>query len=96
MLILFVVPLTTFAHSQNFSLDGDHGKFSARDNLPRLHGQSDGDFRDMTVLNEIEDAKKVFEYARRLPNVTSVSIAVHSQGGVVASMVAGELRREKN
>ena len=91
----FVVPLTTFAHSQNFSLDDDHGKLFARDNLPRLHGQSDGSFQDMTVLNEIEDAKKVFEYARRLPNVTSVSIAVHSQGGVVASIVAGELGAKK-
>ncbi len=59
------------------------------------HGHSDGDFQDMTVPNEIEDAKKVFEYARRLPNVTSVSIAGHSQGGVVASMVAGELGAKK-
>ncbi len=25
----FVVPLTASAHSQNFSLDGDHGKLSA-------------------------------------------------------------------
>ncbi|MBQ6297973.1 MAG: alpha/beta fold hydrolase [Selenomonadaceae bacterium] len=59
------------------------------------HGQSDGDFQDMTVLNEIEDAKKVYEYASRLPNVTSISIAGHSQGGVVASMVAGELGAKK-
>lgn len=55
------------------------------------HGDSEGRFQDMTVLNEIEDAKKVFAYARNLPGVTSVSIAGHSQGGVVTSMVAGEL-----
>ena len=59
------------------------------------HGASDGDFQDMTVLNEIEDAKKVYDYASALPNVTSVSIAGHSQGGVVASMVAGELGAKK-
>ena len=55
------------------------------------HGESEGRFQDMTVRNEIEDAKKVFDYVRKLPEVTTISIAGHSQGGVVASMVAGEL-----
>lgn len=55
------------------------------------HGESEGRFQDMTVRNEIEDAKKVFDYVRALPEVTTISIAGHSQGGVVASMVAGEL-----
>lgn len=55
------------------------------------HGASEGRFQDMTVLNEIEDAKKVFEYVRDMRGVTSVSIAGHSQGGVVTSMVAGQL-----
>ena len=55
------------------------------------HGKSDGDFQDMTVLNEIEDAKQVYEYARDMRGVTSISIAGHSQGGVVTSMVAGQL-----
>ena len=59
------------------------------------HGESDGDFSDMTVLNEIEDAKKVYNYVRKLPNVTSISIAGHSQGGVVASMLAGKLGKKK-
>ena len=59
------------------------------------HGESEGNFSDMTVLNEIEDAKKIYEYVNRLPNVTSISIAGHSQGGVVASMVAGELGTKK-
>ena len=59
------------------------------------HGESEGDFQDMTVLNEIEDAKKIYDYASALPNVTSISIAGHSQGGVVASMVAGELGAKK-
>ncbi len=59
------------------------------------HGASEGDFQDMTVLNEIEDAKKVYACAETLPNVTSISIAGHSQGGVVASMVAGQLGNKK-
>lgn len=59
------------------------------------HGASAGDFQNMTVLNEIEDAKKVYDCASKLPNVTSISIAGHSQGGVVASMVAGQLGAKK-
>lgn len=59
------------------------------------HGKSEGRFQDMTVPNEIEDAKKVYEYVSKLPEVTSVSIAGHSQGGVVTSMVAGELGKDK-
>lgn len=55
------------------------------------HGASDGDFQDMTVLNEIEDAKKVYEYARSLDFVGDIALFGHSQGGVVASMLAGEL-----
>lgn len=58
------------------------------------HGESEGRFQDMTVLNEIEDAKHVYEYAKDLRGVTSISIAGHSQGGVVTSMVAGELGSE--
>ena len=59
------------------------------------HGESDGAFQDMTVLNEIEDAKKVYNYVIKLPEVTSVSITGHSQGGVVTSMLAGELGTDK-
>lgn len=55
------------------------------------HGESEGRFQDMTVPNEIEDAKHVYAYAKSLPGVTSISLAGHSQGGVVASMTAGEL-----
>ena len=58
------------------------------------HGESEGDFTKMTVLNEIEDARKVFEYVRDLRYVDGVSVAGHSQGGVVASMLAGELGAE--
>lgn len=56
------------------------------------HGESDGEFVDMTVPKEIEDAKTVYEYAKNLNFVESVSLLGHSQGGVVASMLAGELK----
>ena len=59
------------------------------------HGNSEGSFTDMTILNEISDALKVYDYAVKLPQVTSVSIAGHSQGGVVASMLAGQLGADK-
>lgn len=59
------------------------------------HGQSAGRFQDMTVPNEIEDAKCVYAYASRLPEVKNISLAGHSQGGVVASMTAGILGTEK-
>lgn len=57
------------------------------------HGQSEGRFEDMTVPNEIEDAKKVYEYVATLPYVDASRIALvgHSQGGVVSAMTAGEL-----
>ncbi|MBQ7543950.1 MAG: alpha/beta fold hydrolase [Synergistaceae bacterium] len=58
------------------------------------HGDSEGDFVNMTVLNEIEDARKVFEYVKALDYVSSVAIGGHSQGGVVTSMLAGELGAE--
>lgn len=137
-LMMFLMPLTASAQSQNLYIDGDHGKLSAilqtpdtQANYPLViichgftghkdsslleslanelenrgiasirfdfngHGNSEGDFQAMTVLNEIEDAKKVYEYASTLPNVKNISIAGHSQGGVVASMVAGQLGNKK-
>ena len=57
------------------------------------HGDSEGDFVDMTVPNEIEDAMKVYEYVRDLRYVSDVAIVGHSQGGVVASMTAGKLEK---
>ena len=59
------------------------------------HGQSEGRFQDMTVPNEIVDAKKVIEFVSNLPYVESVAITGHSQGGVVAAMTAGDLGAEK-
>ena len=55
------------------------------------HGQSDGKFAEMTIPNEMEDARRVYGYLRKVPNITSVSLLGHSQGGVVASVLAGEM-----
>ena len=55
-------------------------------------GKSDGRYEDMTVPNEIVDAEKVVAYAMQQPWVSDISIVGHSQGGVVASMVAGQLK----
>lgn len=55
------------------------------------HGESEGPFSGMTVPNEIEDAKLVYEYVKSLPFAGSVAMTGHSQGGVVASMTAGDL-----
>ncbi len=59
------------------------------------HGQSEGEFKDMTVPNEIDDVLRVYDYVTQLPWVSSVSLVGHSQGGVVASMVAGTLGTDK-
>lgn len=55
------------------------------------HGKSEGRFQDMTVPNEIADLKNVIAWAQAQPWVGSISLLGHSQGGVVASMTAGEL-----
>jgi len=55
------------------------------------HGQSEGSFLDMTIPNELEDARRMYAYVRTLKGVESISAVGHSQGGVVVGMLAGEL-----
>ncbi|MCR5833382.1 MAG: alpha/beta fold hydrolase [Selenomonadaceae bacterium] len=59
------------------------------------HGKSDGTFQEMTIPNEINDARKVYKYVRNLRSVTTISAVGHSQGGVIAGMLAGELGANK-
>jgi len=59
------------------------------------HGQSEGSFLDMTIPNELEDARRVYAYASKLPGVKSISMAGHSMGAVVVAMLAGELGADK-
>ena len=59
------------------------------------HGQSEGSFLDMTIPNELEDARRVYAYAENLPSAKSISMAGHSMGAVVVAMLAGELGKDK-
>lgn len=58
------------------------------------HGKSQGKKVNMTIDKEIQEAKAVYDYASTLPYVNKVSIIGHSQGGVIASMLAGKLAEE--
>lgn len=53
------------------------------------HGKSEGRMIDMTIANELADAKAICDYATSLPYITGISLLGHSQGGVIASMTAG-------
>ena len=53
------------------------------------HGQSEGHFTDMTPYNELEDAAHMLRHAMTLDFVTDLYVAGHSQGGVIAGMLAG-------
>ena len=59
------------------------------------HGKSEGAFIDMTLSSEVADARAVWEYARKLPYVSRIAFAGHSQGGVIAGVLAGELEQEE-
>ena len=54
------------------------------------HGKSEGKFSEMTIPNEIEDLEQVLAYAQDLRFVDDIALVGHSQGAVVASMVAGK------
>ena len=53
------------------------------------HGKSDGRFSEMTIPNEIEDLEQVLAYAQDLRFVRNIALVGHSQGAIVAAMVAG-------
>ncbi len=54
-------------------------------------GESDGEFKDMTLSGEVEDAKTILNYSKTLDFVDPNRIFVVglSMGGAVASMLAG-------
>ena len=54
------------------------------------HGESEGRFSEMTIPNEIEDLEQVLAYAQDLRFVDDIALVGHSQGAVVAAMVAGK------
>ena len=58
------------------------------------HGDSEGDFQQMTVPNEIEDARHVYDWVKADGRFGDIGIAGHSQGGVVTAMLAGQLGKK--
>ncbi|MCH5169043.1 MAG: alpha/beta hydrolase [Prevotellaceae bacterium] len=58
------------------------------------HGESEGDFQQMTVPNEIEDARHVYDWVKADGRFGRIGIEGHSQGGVVAAMLAGQLGKK--
>lgn len=59
-------------------------------------GESDGDFIDMTISKELEDAKAILNYVKALDFVDTARIGVVglSMGGAVASMLAGDCKED--
>ena len=57
------------------------------------YGDSDGAQEENTVPKMIQDAKTVWDYASKLPFVDRIVLLGHSQGGVVAGMLAGRLEK---
>ena len=53
------------------------------------HGESDGKFEDMTVVNEIADAKAILDYVRTDPHVRNIFLIGHSQGGCFGEFFGG-------
>lgn len=61
------------------------------------HGESEGDFVNMTLDNEFDDAVAMYEYTASLPwaDRKRISLVGHSQGGLEAGIVAGALGKDK-
>ncbi|CAB1244667.1 alpha/beta hydrolase [Clostridium sp. MT-14] len=59
-------------------------------------GESDGDFVDMTVSRELDDANAILDYAKSLDFVDKNRIGILglSLGGAVASMLAGDRKED--
>ena len=53
------------------------------------HGKSGGRFEDHTLLKWIDNGLKVIEHARSLDYVSDLYITGHSQGGLLAIILAG-------
>lgn len=55
-------------------------------------GRSDGEFVNMTVPGEILDGMAIIDFVRTKVKAKKIYLVGHSQGGVVASMLAGYYR----
>lgn len=59
-------------------------------------GESDGDFIDMTMSKELQDAVSILDYAKTLDfaDTSRIGAVGLSMGGAVAGMLAGERRED--
>ncbi|MCT8978713.1 alpha/beta hydrolase [Clostridium sp. CX1] len=59
-------------------------------------GESDGEFVNMTISKELDDAKAILNYAKSLDFVDTNNIGLlgFSMGGAVASMLAGQHKKD--
>lgn len=57
-------------------------------------GESDGNFEDMTVLKELEEARTIFQYVESHPAIDKDRVMVlgFSMGGLVASLLGGDIQ----
>ena len=60
------------------------------------HGHSQGKKVNMTIEKELQEARAVWDHVSALGCVKGISLLGHSQGGVIASMLAGRLAAEGN
>ncbi|MGL5020945.1 MAG: alpha/beta hydrolase family protein [Mycoplasmatales bacterium] len=54
-------------------------------------GDSDGDFYQMTLSEEIEQAKYIIKYAKTLDNINNIHLIGHSMGGLVSINVVSNV-----
>lgn len=61
------------------------------------HGESEGDFSQMSLDNELAEAKLIYDYVASLPWVDTERICLsgHSQGGLITGVTAGDLGASK-
>ena len=58
------------------------------------HGESDGNFTDMTISSEVKDAVAAINYVKQLPETDRILLVGHSQGGVASILTAGLIGNE--
>lgn len=59
-------------------------------------GESDGEFKDMTLSKELEDAKAILDFVKsqEFTDTGKIGVVGFSMGGVVASMLAGDRKED--
>ena len=59
------------------------------------HGESSGRDYEVTTSRQVEEGRAIYEYAAKLPFVSEIVLFGHSQGGLVAGLLAADLGAEK-